>query len=228
MKDQILKLCKRLKKCTLNDILQLMEIQPEVLELAIMYLISEGDLQEKDGIYTVIEKTTKKGQIENKNLNLMFMFHSSETVDLIMRGFCALIPTQKLSHLVNVDDNCIGDFYRIFRNLIYERQLNELLNFYFTNPQQGRFRKFFEKYAYFYSYNNKIYVSKKLLQANREKNFSDAEIQDFKKVYSYLSRIESHNMNEVCLHQRLAESIWRREKDFQKLYEDLKNNFINS
>lgn len=226
MKDQILKLCKRLKKSTLNDILQLMEIQPEVLELAIMYLISEGDLQEKDGIYTVIEKTTKKGQIENKNLNLMFMFHSPETVDLIMRGFCALIPTQKLSHLVNVDDNCIGDFYRIFRNLIYERQLNELLNFYFTNPQQGRFRKFFEKYAYFYSYNNKIYVSKKFLQANREKNFTDAEIQDFKKVYSYLSRIESHNMNEVCLHQRLAEGIWRREKEFQELYEDLKNNLI--
>lgn len=226
MKDQILKLCKRLKKCTLNDILQLMEIQPEVLKLALMYLISEGDLQEKDGIYTVIEKTTKKGQIENKNLNLMFMFHSSETVDLIMRGFCALISTQKLSHLVGVDDNCIGDFYRIFRNLIYERQLNELLNFYFTNPQQGRFRKFFEKYAYFYSYNNKIYVSKKLLQANREKNFSDAEIQDFKKVYSYLSRIESHNMNEVCLHQRLAEGIWRRDKEFKELYEDLKNNLI--
>lgn len=226
MKDQILKLCKRLKKCTLNDILQLMEIQPEVLELALMYLISEGDLQEKAGIYTVIEKTTKKGQIENKNLNLMFMFHSPETVDLIMRGFCALIPTQKLSHLVNIDDNCIGDFYRIFRNLIYERQLNELLNFYFTNPQQGRFRKFFEKYAYFYSYNNKIYVSKKLLQANREKNFTDTEIQDFKKVYSYLSRIESHNMNEVCLHQRLAEGIWRREKVFQELYEDLRNNLI--
>ncbi len=226
MKDQILKLCKRLKKCTLNDILQLMEIQPEVLKLALMYLIHEGAIQEKDGVYTAIPQKTKKGEFENKNLKLMFMFHSSETVDLIMRGFCALIPTHKLSHLVGVDDNCIGDFYRIFRNLIYERQLNELLNFYFTNPQQGRFRKFFEKYAYFYSYNNKIYVSKKLLQANREKNFTDAEIQDFKKVYSYLSRIESHNMNEVCLHQRLAEGIWRREKEFQELYEDLKNNLI--
>lgn len=33
-------------------------------------------------------------------------------------------------------------------------------------------------------------------------------------------------MNEVCLHQRLAEGIWRREKEFQELYEDLKNNLI--
>lgn len=226
MKDQILKLCKRLKKCTLNDILQLMEIQPAVLELALMYLIQEGELQENDGVYTVIEKTTKKGQIENKNLQLMFMFHSPETIDLIIRGFCTLIPTQKLANLVNTDDNCIGDFYRIFRNLIYERQLNELLNHYFIDPQQGRFRKFFERFAYFYTYNNKIFVSKKPLRANREKNFTETEVQDFKKVYSYLSRIESHNMNEVCLHQRLAEGIWRREKDFQELYMDLKNNLI--
>lgn len=227
MKDQILKLCKRLKKCTLNDILQLMEIQPAVLELALLYLIQEGALQEKDGVYTVIEKTTKKGQIENKNLQFMFMFHSPETVDLIMRGFCASITTQKLAYLVNLDDNCIGDFYRIFRNLIYERQLNELLNYYFVDPQQGRFRTFFEKYAYFYSYDNKIFVSKKLLQAKKEKNFTNTEIQEFKKVYSYLSRIESHNMNEVCLYQRLAEGIWRREKRFQELYTDLKNNLIN-
>lgn len=77
------------------------------------------------------------------------MFHSSETVDLIMRGFCALIPTQKLSHLVNVDDNCIGDFFRIFRNLIYERQLNELLNFYFINPQQGRLGSFLKNMLIF-------------------------------------------------------------------------------
>ena len=62
MKDQILKLCKRLKKCMLNDILQLMEIQPEVLELALLYLINEGAIQENKGIYTVLPQKTKKGE----------------------------------------------------------------------------------------------------------------------------------------------------------------------
>lgn len=227
MKDQVLKLCRRLKSCTLSDILQLMEIQPEVLELALLYLIDEGAIQENNGVYTVIPQKTNKGEFENKNLKLMFMFHSPETIDLIMRGFCAMIPTQKLALLINLSDNCICDFYRIFRNLIYERQLNELLNHYFTDPQQGRFRIFFEKYAYFYCYNNRIFVNKKHLQAKREKNFTDTEIQEFKKVYCYLSRIESHNMNEFCLHQRLAEGIWRRGKEFQELYGDLKNNLIS-
>ena len=213
MKDRILKLCKRLKNCTLNDITQLMDIEPSVLEVILLFLINENKIQEKDGIYSVIEEFPAKNGIESKNLKLMFMYHSPETVDLIMRGFCAELPTIKVSYLTGVGDNCICDFYKIFRNLIYERQLNELVNHYCKN-------------AYFYNYNNKIFVTKKPLQAKRENNFTQEEEQEFKKIYCYLARIESHNQNEVYLYQRLAESIWRREKSFEELYSDLKNNLI--
>ena len=92
--------------------------------------------------------------------------------------------------------------------------------------QKFRFRKFFEKYAYFYNYNNKIFVTKKPLQAKRENNFTQEEEQEFKKIYCYLARIESHNQNEVYLYQRLAESIWRREKSFEELYSDLNDNLL--
>lgn len=139
MKDRILKLCKRLKNCTLNDITQLMDIEPSVLEVILLFLINENKIQEKDGIYSVIEE----------------------------------LPTIKVSYLTGVGDNCICDFYKIFRNLIYERQLNELVNHYCKNPQKFRFRKFFEKYAYFYNYNNKIFVTKKPLQSKRENQNSD-------------------------------------------------------
>lgn len=227
MKDRILKLCKRLKNCTLNDITQLMDIEPSVLEVILLFLINENKIQEKDGIYSVIEEFPAQNGIESKNLKLMFMYHSPETVDLIMRGFCAELPTIKVSYLTGVGDNCICDFYKIFRNLIYERQLNELVNHYCKNPQKFRFRKFFEKYAYFYNYKNKIFVTKKPLQAKRENNFTQEEEQEFKKIYCYLARIESHNQNEVYLYQRLAESIWRREKSFEELYSDLKNNLIS-
>ena len=99
MKDRILKLCKRLKNCTLNDITQLMDIEPNVLEVILLFLINENKLQEKDGIYSVIEEFPAKNGIESKNLKLMFMYHSPETVDLIMRGFCSELPTIKVSYL---------------------------------------------------------------------------------------------------------------------------------
>ena len=137
MKDRILKLCKRLKNCTLNDITQLMDIEPSVLEVILLFLINENKIQEKDGIYSVIEELPTKNGIESKNLKLMFMYHSPETVDLIMRSFCAELPTIKVSYLTGVGDNCICDFYKIFRNLIYERQLNELVNHYCKNPQNS-------------------------------------------------------------------------------------------
>lgn len=227
MKDRVLKLCRRLKCCTLEDLVQFTETAKSVIETILLYLIDEEKIQEKDGVYSFTEQTTSKNYIENKNLNLMFMYHSPETVDIIMRGFCAMIPTLKLSYLIDVSDNCIGDFYRIFRNLIYERQVNELLNYYIKSPQQYRYRKFFEKYAYFYTYENKVFVIQKPLQARNEKCLTKKEIQEFKKVYCYLSRIESHNKSEICMYQRLAEGIWRREKTFEELYQDLKNNLIS-
>lgn len=222
MRDQVLKLCRRLKNCTLEDLVQFTEAKKSVIETILLYLINEGKIQEEDGIYSFVEQTNSKNYIENKNLQIMFMYHSPETVDIIMRGFCAMLPTLKLSYLIDVSDSSIGDFYRIFRNLIYERQSNELLNYYIKSPQQYRYRKFFEKYAYFYTYENKIFVVQKPLRARNEKCLTKKEIQEFKKVYCYLSRIESHNMSEVCLYQRLAKSIWRQNRSFEELYQDLK------
>ena len=85
---------------------------------------------------------------------------------------------------------------------------------------------FYEKYAYFYVYDNRVFVSDKLLRATLEKKFSRNEIQEFKRMYCYLTRIESHNTNENYMYYRLAEYIWRRNQDFEELYYDLKNNLI--
>ena len=84
-----------------------------------------------------------------------------------------------------------------------------------------------EKYAYFYVYNNKVFVSEKLLRANIEKEFKKDEIREFKRMYCYLARVESHNSNQNYMHHRLAEFIWRRERSFEDIYSDLKNNIIS-
>ena len=47
MKEQVLKLCKRLKNCTLNDITQLMDIEPSVLEVILLFLINENKITEQ-------------------------------------------------------------------------------------------------------------------------------------------------------------------------------------
>lgn len=226
MKDKVLKLCSRLKNCTLVDLIHFTEIEESIIEPIVLYLEQEGLIQIKNGIITIVNKETSKNDVCNKSLNLMFQYLSDEEIEIILKGFCLEIPAQKISYMVSVQDKCIYDYYCLFRKMIYERQYKELLHLFFEKPQIGRYRKFYEKYAYFYVYNNQVYVSDKLLKAKLKNNYTKEEVKTFKKMYSYLSRIESHNMRKIYMYFRLAEYIWRREKSFQELYEDLRNNLI--
>ena len=226
MKEKIFRLCKRLKNCTLNDLVQMLEVDEAIIETALLFLEQEESISIKDGVITTLNIKPKK-DIEKKSLYLMAQHISSEEFDFILKGFCLSIPPHKMCHFVSVGSGCICDYYGVFRRLIYEKQFKELMQNFMNKPQQGRYRKFYEKYAYFYVYNNKVFVSEKLLRANIEKEFKKDEILEFKKMYCYLARIESHNVNENYMFHRLAEYIWRREKSFEEIYSDLKNNIIS-
>lgn len=221
-KDQILKLCRRLKKCTLNDLISFTEADEDIIRTVLLYLENEGFVEEKDGvIFYTQNKPLKKGNIENKNLKLMFQFRTQEEKEIIIKGFCLEIPPQKLCELIEVKRDCVCSYYCIFRKRIYDRQLKLLFRSFFEKPQQGRYRKFYEKYAYFYVYNNQVFVSEKLLRASLESNFTKSQIREFKNMYCYLARIESHNSNEHYMFYRLAEYIWRRNRGYNELYSDL-------
>lgn len=229
MKDKLLSLCRRLKNSTRDELLSYLEINEEVLDLMLLFLIDEGSIEEHDGVYSYVESSTLKSKVkrQNKNLHYMFQHHSPETIDLIVKSFCLEIPTYKVCCLVNLSGSCICDFYTEFRKLIYENQHKTLLNYFFKQPQIGRFRIFFEQYAYFYVYNNHVFVSEKLLQETDGQAFTKFELSEFKKVYSFLKRLISHYKNQAKLHHKLAEGIWRRERTFEDLYQDLKKNLLN-
>lgn len=221
MKDKVLKLCRRLKCCTISDITQFIDTDEVVLDNLITCLTKEGLISNNNGIITVLEN--KKDVFQQKNLQLMSQYNSSENIDIISKCFCLNISPQKVCKLVNLSTSCISEYYGVFRKEIFEQQKEELLKYYLKKPQKGRFRKFFEKYAYFYVYENKVFVSKYLLSSKTEKEFTKDEIREFKRTYCYLKRIENHNINENYLYYRLADSIWRHEKSFEELYRDLVN-----
>ena len=224
MKDKIITLCRRLKKCTLDDLVSYLEIKSCEIEPILMQLGNEGCIKRNDREILYLGKhTVSKGKIEKKDINLMFEYRTSKEKEIIIKGFCLEIPPQKLCELINTHRNCTCNYYAIFRKMIYDRQFKELLKEYDLEPQLGRYRKFYEKYAYFYVYNGKVFVSDKLLKTNKkEKEFTKNEIREFKITYSFLTRVESHNVNEHYMYYRLAEYIWRRNKDYKTLYKDLK------
>jgi hypothetical protein len=227
MKDKVLKLCRRLKKCTLNDLISYTEENEDIIKTALLYLDNEGLIQEKNGNIYYLDKKYKKDHVQAKNINIMMEYRTPEEVEIIIKGFCLEIPPQKLCELIGVNPNCICKYYGVFRKMIYDRQYKLLLKSFFDKPQIGRYRRFYEKYAFFYVYKDQVFVCDKLLRASIEKNFTKSQIREFKNMYCYLARIESHNSNENYMFYRLAEYIWRRYREYAYLYQDLKQNLLN-
>ncbi len=221
MKERVLKLCRRLDKFTLDEISTIAEdIDESVLELLLLTLVQERKLTFRNGLYFYNKQSF------NKKYSIL-SYYPAKILDIVIRCFCLSIPAYKVKDIIAITESSTMQLYYIFRQLIYERQTKKLNFLYGKSPQQCRNRMFFDTEFHFYIYNNQVFVSEKLFQSREEKIFTKPEIQEFKKVYSYLTRFTSHNSNKVDLPQKLAEGIWRRNKEFKELYADLKVNLLS-
>ena len=221
MRERVLRLCKRLDKFTLDEISTIAEdVDEAVLELLLLTLVQEGKLTLRNDLYFYNKQSF------NKKYSIL-SYYPAKILDIVIRCFCLSIPAYKAKDVIGIAESSTMQLYYIFRELIYERQTNKLKSLYDKSPQQGRNRIFYDEEFSFYVYDNQVFVSEKSFQSPEEKAFTKPEIQEFKKVYSYLTRFTSHNSNKVDLLQKLAEGIWRRNKEFEELYFDLKVNLLN-
>lgn len=180
MKDKVLKLCRRLKSCTLSDLSAFIEIDEKIIETILLYLEQEGLIQNQNGLITIVETKKKKSDVNNKNLHLMFQYRTDEEMDILLKGFCLEIPPQKLCKFLNIQYQCVCDYYCLFRKSIYNRQFKNLINLFMEKPQIGRYRTFYNKFAFFYIYNNQVFVSEKLLRASLEKITTKMKLENLK------------------------------------------------
>lgn len=217
MRERILRLCKRLDKFSFEDISTIADdVQENVLELMLTMFVQEKRLTLRNNTY-FYNKASCKTQIPQ-----IFQYHSKEDTDLIIRCFCANISSNVACNIAKVADGTIVKFYQLFREKIYNRQEQDLIKNYSNDPQIARHRIFFEQEVHFYTYRDTIYVSDKIYESSKERNLTQDEIKEFKKVVSYISRSIVHNKNEYFLHNKIAEAIWRRNKSFEQLYSELK------
>jgi len=202
-----------LDKFTFEEITTIADdVEESVLGLLLSTLVNEKRLILRDDVYFYIKQTQKQQLSTIKYFN-------KETILLVVKCFCLEIPADKACLLTGMSEQAAFKLYTHFRKLLYDKQKSELINLYSQKPQKGRVRTFFDKQnAYFYIYNNQVYVTDKYIHSAKEKVVTKAEIKEFKKIYCYLSRIECHNKNKINLYYKLAEALWRRGKSFQELY----------
>lgn len=221
MKEQILQLCRRINYFTLDKFETITELDRSELLPVLNELVSDNTISESNGQYFYVKKVP---EIQKHSL---FQYYSSNIIEIIIRCFCASIPSYKASMVANIGEDQARKFYKIFRTIIYNIQEKELKSCYKNKPQIARNRTFFDSEMYFYIYNNVVYVSDVILKGKNEINFTLSEIKNFKIIASYLSRCAFHNQTKYDLKEKLAEFLWRRNKKFSELYSDLKY-FLNT
>ncbi len=220
MNDQILNLCKRLNKFSLDEICCIAEIDENEILPVLKELISKNKLFLNNDTYFY----NKIVKLEKLKLPVVFQYYPKNVIDLVLKGFCLDIPAHKICMLTDIGENGAFNIYNFIREFLYKKQAKQLFLEFDKKPQIARYREFFENMiAYFYIYKNQVYVCEKPLVADKEHPFSKNQIKEFKKVYSYLLRIECHNKNKINMYYKLAEALWRRNKDFEQLYFELKN-----
>lgn len=212
MKNKILKLVKRLETFRLEDIESIMG---EGVKDVLQELVKDGQLNLAGEIYSY------KAEL-NLPLPFCFKFHSQEKIEMITKCFCAGVKSKQARFLLDIGDATMQNFYKHFRQMIYERQLNALKTHFEREPKIPKMRTFYEIPVYFYLYDNELFVVDKPLKTKQKKlPHTKLESLRIKVLYSRLRRSINHSQMKQNLAQHVAEHIWRYEKIFHILYSEI-------
>lgn len=200
MKDKILKLAKRLDKFRLEDIEWI--LGENGVEVILRELVADGRLDLVGEIYSYREP------IKHLPLPFCFKFHSQEKIEMITKCFCAGVKSKQASFLLDIADATVQNFYKHFRQMIFERQLNALKTHFEQKPKIAKMRRFYDIPVYFYLYDDELFVADKPLKTKRKKlPHTKEESLRIKVLYSRLRRSINHSQMKQNLAQHVAEHI---------------------
>jgi len=209
MKNKILKLAKRLETFRLEDIESIMG---EGVKDVLQELVKDGQLNLVGEIYSYREP------VKHLPLPFCFKFHSQEKIEMITKCFCIGVKSKQASFLLDIADATVQNFYKHFRQMIYERQLNTLKTHFEQKPKTAKMRRFYDIPVYFYLYEGELFVVDNPLKTKRKKlPHTKEESLRIKVFYSRLRRSINHSQMKQNLAQHVAEHIWRYGKKFYEL-----------
>lgn len=217
MKNKVLKLCKRLNKVTASEIAPILMLDEKEVSNILNELVSEDKLTVREDLIYFYKEVERKAP-----LPLFFEYREKEEIELLIKCFSCEIPSAKASWLLRIKETVICRFYSYFRELIYNKQLEELKVLFNKNPKIPCERNFVGVLNFMYYYNGQTYISKKkLLHKHAEKPFSKMDMLEFKKDYSKLTRRVNHNSMQNLVHLHLSEQIFRFNHNYDEVYNEI-------
>src|SRR5574344_2556965 len=232
---QIKQIAKRLSVFTSDDISVILETPEAELQSALTDLEKQNLLKFDGNSYFYIEPVRPKPvRVREKTrsrkvCDINYQNYESDFINRVIAYFCADIESSKAAVLLGDRQNNIICIYGDFRKKIYEQQQNLLQAKFEQNPKMPSSREYLRTNVWLYCYSKQVFVTTHSFQAKSEaKIHTKKEIAQIKLINCLLRRRFEKSSNFSYVEHRVAEHIWRKNKNYSELVQDLTKLVENS
>lgn len=228
---QIKKIAKKLSIFDVDDISIILDSSEDEIRLAISELVEQNLLKPSGDKFIYIEKIREKPirikkskkKIKNRNVyNVSYENYDRDFIQKIITLFCADIEPTKAGLIMNISYKRMVEFFGDFKKKIYEKQLKELLDKFMKQPKLPSSREYLHTNVYLYCYTGQVFVTTKSLSSDEESQIhSKTDVASIKMINCLLRRRFEKSSNFSYVEHRIAEHIWRKDKKFSDLVQDL-------
>jgi hypothetical protein len=225
---QIEKIAKKLSVFTTDDISVILETPETELQLVLSDLEKENLLKFDGKSYFYIEPIRPKPvrirerTRSRKVFDINYQNYESDFINRVIAYFCADIESSKAAVLLGDRQNNVICIYGDFRKKIYEQQQELLQEKFEQTPKMPSSREYLRTNVWLYCYAKQVFVTTHALQTKSEaKIHTKKEVAHIKLVNCLLRRRFEKSSNFSYVEHRIAEHIWRKDKKFSELVQDL-------
>ena len=228
---QIKKIAKKLSIFAVDDISIILDSSEDEIRLAISELVGQNLLKPSGEKFIYIEKIREKPirikkskkKIKNRNVyNVSYQNYDFDFMQKIIVLFCADVEPIKAGLIMNISYKRMVELFGDFKKKIYEKQLQELLDKFMKQPKLPSSREYLHTNVYLYCYEKQVFVVTKNLPSDKKSQIHlKTDVARIKMINCLLRRRFEKSCNLNYIEHRIAEYIWRKDKKYSELVQDL-------
>ena len=160
-----------------------------------------------------------------RNLNRLpkvYNLATTEQIEIIYKCFCFGIPASQTAKIANMGNTTTETFYQYIRARIFDKQYQELVEHFDSDPQIPQVRIFMNDVSIcLYCYGDKVFITQKPLKTKLpQRRQKPDEVKEARRLYNILYRKKFMASMRKYLDHHLAVFLW---KELNPNFEDQLN-----
>lgn len=149
-----------------------------------------------------------------RNLNRLpkvYNLATTEQIEIVYKCFCFGIPASQTAKIANLGNTTTETFYQYIRARIYDKQYQELVEHFDSDPQIPQVRIFMNNVSIcLYSYGDKIFITQKPLKTKLpQRRQQPDEVKEARRLYNILYRKKFMASMRKYFDHHLAVLLWK-------------------